>query len=305
MPPSRDGRTVARDPRERAVWVVPLLLCAAILLIAGLAFNLAFLDTGDQSLPASPGTGAPAPNPRGILDAQTAADLLLIGIAGILLALVVFVILRRKRPHIKREPRPSSWTDLVGTLVAFVFIALFLFLWPRIASQAGSSPGSGGGNGSGANGTFVPTVSGIPIGISIVAVVFIAVLVLSFLFRTSSRLDGRRGPARPATARRSAAQAVQSAIAELEMGGDVREAILACYARFCGFLGAKGLSAQEALTPWEIEDLAVRELAVSSDSADALTALFEEARYSEHALGDSDRARAVQSLERIRADLGA
>jgi hypothetical protein len=66
----------------------------------------------------------------------------------------------------------------------------------------------------------------------------------------------------------------------------------------------RGIEEQQALTPRELEGLAIRSLAVSEDSADSLTSLFEEARYSEHALGDPDRERAVQSLERIRADLG-
>ena len=73
------------------------------------------------------------------------------------------------------------------------------------------------------------------------------------------------------------------------------------------FLGAALRSGKmdplDQLTPRELEDLAVRRLDVTADSAETLTSLFEEARYSEHALGEPDRDRAVRSLETIRADL--
>src|SRR6266480_2971574 len=49
--------------------------------------------------------------------------------------------------------------------------------------------------------------------------------------------------------------------------------------------------------------LAVDRLRVSRDDSATLTSLFEEARYSEHPLGDIDRARAINSLGRIRVAL--
>src|SRR5881409_1797011 len=58
-------------------------------------------------------------------------------------------------------------------------------------------------------------------------------------------------------ARHAAAEAVQDAIEELEVGGDVRSVILACFRRFCALLGARGITAQDALTPRELELLAV------------------------------------------------
>jgi len=106
-------------------------------------------------------------------------------------------------------------------------------------------------------------------------------------------------------ARHAAADAVQDAIQELELGGDVRSAILACFRRFCLLLGARGITAQGALTPRELDSLAVERLRVSRDASGTLTSLFEEARYSVHPLGEADRRRAIESLAGIRAALEA
>src|SRR5438093_6191539 len=87
--------------------------------------------------------------------------------------------------------------------------------------------------------------------------------------------------------------------------GDVRSVILACFHRFCALLGARGITAQGALTPRELEGLAVERLHVSREASETLTTLFEEARYSEHPLGEADRHRAIESLAGIRVALGA
>jgi hypothetical protein len=106
-------------------------------------------------------------------------------------------------------------------------------------------------------------------------------------------------------ARAAAVVAVQTTIQELEGGVDVRAAILGCFQRFCTLLGARGITDQGALTPRELEALAIGRLTVSHEAAEILTSLFEEARYSEHPLGEADRVRAIESLGRIQAALEA
>jgi len=292
--------------RGRAVWVIPLLLFLAILLVAGLAFNLAHLDTGGEQLPAAPGSGSPLANPQGLLDPDTAAILLVATFVAFIVSSVVLIFLKKKGPKVKRVVRPASWADIVATLIAFVVFASLIYLWPRLVSsvnrQAGGTNGTAAG---GANGTLVPAVGGIPLGVFLAGAVFASILAIALFLRVGTNLR-RLGPQGPAgRSRRIAARAVQQTLSELQVGADVRGAILACYQRFCLLLDARGIGAQDALTPRELEDLAVGRLEVSEDSAEALTSLFEEARYSEHSLGDADRDRAVRSLETIRADLEA
>lgn len=294
------------DSRGRTTWAIPVLLCAAMLLVAALAFNLAYLDTGGEQLPPSPGSGSPNPGAIGILDSQTASTILLVGfIAAACASVILYLFRRNQRAPVKRVLRPSSWKDVVAMLVAFLVFGALLVLWPRIVDRAlpAGQGGSAGSNATG-NATLIPAVSGIPLGYFLVGALVASVLVIVFFFRAGAVLTRHAIPVQGAP-RREAVRAVQAAIEQLQLGGDVREVILACYTRFCELLGARGIGDQAALTPREIEDLAVHRLDVSPESSDALTGLFEEARYSEHDLRDADRERAVQSLERIRSDLEA
>ncbi len=284
--------------------MVALLLFAAIVLVAGLAFNLAYLDTGGEQLPATP-TSSPNPGSAGILDEQTASEIFFVVFLAIAVSAVILLFLRRKQGiPVRRVLRPTTWMDLVAMLIAFTVFALILVLWPRVvnAVQPPGTAGAGRTNGTG-NATAFPALGGLPLGAFLAGSLFVAIVVIALLFRVGSGLLGQPPKLDRGTPRYAAAQAVQATIEQLQLGEDVRQAILACYGRFCVLLGARGLGSQEALTPREIEDRAVHRLGVSPDSSDALTSLFEEARYSEHALGDADRDRAVRSLERIRADL--
>lgn len=291
--------------RGRIAWVIPLLLFVAMLLAAGLAFNLAHLNTGGEQMPGPDTSGTTTANPWGLFDPNVAQVLFGLALGGLIVALIVLLFLRRRGVRARRVLRPTTWADIVAMIFGFVMLMALLLLWPQIASRVGRTgpPGNVTGNG-GSNVTLVPAAGGIPLGIFLAAAVFVAIVALAVFLRVGLNL-GRQGPAGPLQHRRLAAvQAVEAAISELQLGGDVRTVVLACYARFCYFLGVRGFPRQEALTPRELEGLAVTNLAVSHDSAESLTSLFEEARYSEHALGEADRDRAVRSLERIRADLG-
>jgi hypothetical protein len=54
---------VLRPPSTRSTWVVPLLLVLAVVLVAGLAFNVANLNLGGQSIPIVPAADRPSPFP--------------------------------------------------------------------------------------------------------------------------------------------------------------------------------------------------------------------------------------------------
>ena len=305
MTSSDVGVRVPPTPRGRAAWPIPLLLVLAMLLAGGLAFNLAHLDTGGEQMPAPSNTGTTNANPWGLFDAQTAqvlfggALILLLGVG------VVILLLRKRGTPVKRVLRPMTWTDILVMIVSLALLMALLVLWPQLLARMGHGPGGGNTTATGAsNVTLVPSAGGIPLGVFLAAAVLASMVALALFLRVGLNLG--RGRPSPSFQRRrlAAAQAVTAAITDLQLGGDVRAVILACYARFCYFLGARGIAEQEALTPRELEGLAVRGLAVSEDSAESLTSLFEEARYSEHVLGEPDRDRAVRSLERIRADLG-
>ncbi len=305
MTTSGVGLRVPRAPGTPNRWVIPALLCMAVLLVAGLVYNLAHLDTGGESLPAGPGSAPPAPNFWGLV----LSNILTAVVAGVflvlLLAVFVYAILTRKRRMLASVIRPMKWYDTMGLLVMLAAVAILLYYWPKVARDAANATSPQGTTANAtANLTTVPAVGGVPLGVLLIMVFILALVVVTVLMDLNVRLR-RMGPPAALTSRRAAAaQAVDAAISELQLGQDVRTAIMACYKRFCILLGIRGFRDQEALTPREIEERAVSQLEVSPSSAESLTSLFEEARYSTHPLGDEARDRAVESLARIREALG-
>ncbi|TLZ98795.1 MAG: DUF4129 domain-containing protein [Methanobacteriota archaeon] len=184
-------------------------------------------------------------------------------------------------------------------------VACCSFSETGVARSARRKP-SPGGRSSGAFTTVWPAASGWPVELFLIAAVLAALAWLVYLLRRSRRPDPEWETAFPIPIDRQAAVvAVRATIRDLEEGGDVRTAILACFERFCALLGSRGITDQDALTPHELERLAVDRLRVSRDASGILTSLFEEARYSEHPLGERDRARAIESLGQIQAALEA
>lgn len=291
---------------RRTKWAVPLLLCAAVLLIAGLVYNLAHLDTGGEQLPTPPGSGSPPPNFWGLLGPGVLTQI----VAGFFLVLLVggvlYAVLRRNRVEARPIVRPSAWREFLPIIVAVLVVALLLYLWPRVArSGAPQTSGNETAANNTLNETTIPQAGGIPLGIFLGIALVIAIVAVGLLLQTSGRLRRMEPGTRFASRRQAAITAVEAAISELQLGADVRGVIMACYQRFCLLLGARGIADQEALTPRELEGLAVERLAVSPESVGSLTSLFEEARYSTHNLGERDRDRAVDSLGRIRTALEA
>lgn len=294
-------------PPGRSAWAVPLLLFAAVLLAAGLAFNLANLDTGGEAVPDVPDAGGTSPNSRsliGLLPLLQAA----VALAGsLLLAGMVYLLLHRRverRPALRRTRR----SNVLGMLLSMLGLVLILAMWRR-AEPVDGAGSSQDGNATAVSGIVpadLPFVAGIPLGVFLVASILIGFLVIAYLLRPTSRgWVSTREASLPDPPRAEASAAVGTAIEELDLGADVRGTILQCFRRFCELLGARGVTGQEVLTPREIEGLATHVLRVSRRDAEDLTSLFEEARYSVHPLGEGDRDRARRSLERIREGLEA
>ena len=299
---------VLRLRRGRPGWATPVLLFLAVLLAAGLAFNLGNLDPEGETLPAGPTAGS---SPRSVLGLNGATiDALFVVVAGLLVAGVLYS-LTLLRHRVKRETKPRSIWQILSSVLGLLLVVAVLLAWPRITRLGQSvnhttdsaSTAADGQNVTGWAATVVST----PFGIFLLILVLGTIIATTYLLRRG--VDGfAAGPGvHPSVLleRYEATEAVRAAIVELEIGADVRIAILACFQRFCLLLGARGILDQEALTPRELEQFAVDRLHVSREASFTLTSLFEEARYSEHPLGEADRARAIDSLAGIRSALEA
>jgi Domain of unknown function (DUF4129) len=298
---------VLRPRRGRPGWAVPLLLFLAVLIVSALAFNLANLNTGGEAIPVVPGAGGTPASQVGNLASDPTAEAAVLIMTTLLFAGAAALLLRRRAKG-PRATKPFSWWEALTSVLGLGLFIVLLVIWPRVVRAFNGVPGTSDATGGGAvTDTAWPVASGLPLGLFLAGTVLVSFLVLAYLLRRGAGpfVEDTEEPLGIPAARHAAAEAVQEAIEDLSVGGDVRAAILACYQRFCALLGSRGMSEQKALTPRELEGFAVLRLHVSRDASETLTSLFEEARYSEHRLGETDRHRAIDSLAGIRAALEA
>ena len=116
---------------------------------------------------------------------------------------------------------------------------------------------------------------------------------------------GRRGraPGLPDQARRAVAAGAHEALAALAMPSDPRAAVLVAYARMESALAEAGLQRRPSEAPREYLAVSPSGSASPAIPTARLTALFERARFSTHAVDESMRRDAVTALEQIADNL--
>jgi ABC-type multidrug transport system fused ATPase/permease subunit len=87
--------------------------------------------------------------------------------------------------------------------------------------------------------------------------------------------------------------------------GTPRNAVVACWHRFEQLAGARGLRRRSWETSSEFTIRVLDLVGVDSHAVTGFAELYREARFSEHEVGEGHRARALEVLRRIHADLGA
>jgi hypothetical protein len=122
--------------------------------------------------------------------------------------------------------------------------------------------------------------------------------VLAVLLDRRPRSRGGGAPLRRAEVR----AALAAAQSEITAGGDPRESVVRLYARLLAAIGPK-TGDVSCLTAEEIRAQALSALGVRPAAAQALTRLFEEARYSAHPFGPSEAGRFRDALRDAEVDL--
>lgn len=98
------------------------------------------------------------------------------------------------------------------------------------------------------------------------------------------------------------ARTLDDAIEDLRSEPDPRRAVVAAYARMEQALSYYGLARRPSETPYEYLRRVARELDAEAPVAE-LTELFEEAKFSEHAVNEAMRGRAIDALVSVRAEV--
>jgi hypothetical protein len=279
---------------------IVLLLVLSVALACGAAASLLIGAATSSGYTASPAVLVTLPN-------WLLADLLL----GVGVAIIAAVVYQRIFGARVPFPRRALVTILVTMLLAVIFIAVAHTLVAGGPAANGkvvgpplnnSSSGSANGSGSGATGTgpggflWSPSIPGwVPF--VLIAGVAIAAIAVA-LPQARVYLEARRRRSTPSEEAPSARTVVRIALEraekELSDGDDPRSAILELYeavlVRLTSMVGSVELD-----TPEEIRTTHLVRLGIRPTSAETLTRLFEEARYSSHLLPPeaSERARAA------------
>jgi Domain of unknown function (DUF4129) len=98
---------------------------------------------------------------------------------------------------------------------------------------------------------------------------------------------------------------LDDSLEDLRAEPDPRKAVIAAYARMERGLGAGGLARAPAETAMEYLRRVLTQRRVSPAAATRLTGLFEQAKFSDHAIGSSAKQDAITALEAVRDELRA
>ena len=96
---------------------------------------------------------------------------------------------------------------------------------------------------------------------------------------------------------------IKRALYGLATGDEYRKTIYEAYSSMCAHLAKYGYSRQDHVTPREFARAMKLALPLDTESIRALTRLFEEARYSDHSLGERSRRSAIENLRHIEKEL--
>ena len=236
----------------------------------------------------------------------------------LLFAVVVGIVLyvRFGSGPMRTESR-FAVTALAVLLIGILFVALlhfgsgaggFGFGGGASPSGPGSSPnGTGGANLTGPGGQLTFLSLKLPSWALFAAVAAVLLVVGAVVLpRAVAYAHDRRREHGSGRSRSREAEDVRGALAvaarQLDQGHDPREVIIALYATVLARVGPM-VGGVDVDTPEEIRSLHLVRLGIRPGSAETLTRLFEEARYSSHPMGPDAAERAGIALREARDDL--
>lgn len=234
------------------------------------------------------------------------------------LAAMVFLVdlVRRLRSRRRGEgeaallpdpPKVPAWLRAVTQIVSLAYFVLLAYvLWSRGLPLVAMIWSQGGSSGLG---TLIPEA--VPDAPPLVTWTFGALallagagaLALAVWVAFSERLTEwwmevpREAPPPPLV------EAVEESVEDLSTEPDPRRAIIRCYERFERLAADSGLARRPWLTPMEFLREALSRLQLPRSAAQTLTGLFELARFSNRALGEPERSRALRALDEINATM--
>jgi len=135
---------------------------------------------------------------------------------------------------------------------------------------------------------------------AVVIIIALASIVLVWRFLRQNQVAFGTGTERR---QEQAMEVLERAVKSLYAGEDPRSTIIRTYQQMCLLVQVGKMEEEPFLTPKDFAERAVKELGWKEGPLVDLTLLFEEARYSDHEMGESEKERAIVSLERLKENL--
>lgn len=290
-----EGRPRERDPRARALAVAAAGALLLVIVAAAASGGFALRDregSGDLVAPRLPGYAA-----------WILIPLLFVAVMGSMAVLTRVVKGRR----ITRPARAPLWVQF-ATLILVVLSIVAL----EKAGILGRLAGRGGRQEVAPGATPFPARPEDAAGrvahsatLGVVVTVILVAILGTVIAVTWSALRKERAEAGDADEEERSAllTGLDLGMDDLARIEDPRAAVIACYARMEGALAGAGIARHESEAPIEFLTRVLVERDVLASSAGTLTRLFERARYSEHAVDESTRSDALESLRVVRDEL--
>jgi hypothetical protein len=202
-------------------------------------------------------------------------------------------------------PRVPAWVRALSQVLSLLYVIALAYLVWRGAIPLGDliSLGQGAGSAIGSALSRPASPSAPPLvawTFGVLALVTgLGALALALWVAFGDRLAqwwegvGRGAPA-------ALEEAVDESLEDLRAERDPRRAIIRCYSRFERVAAGSGVPRQPWCTPMEFMRETLGRLPVPRTAVPTLTALFELAQFSHHALGPGERDRALEALDEIK-----
>ncbi len=203
---------------------------------------------------------------------------------GIIVSGIIGALLIRKR--LKGHMLDDIISEIIGTVITIGIIMGLIFGLNKVTISSSENS--------------VKPVGGVPVS----AVVFYVSLIflMGILFYAIIR-NIKRKEKEVIVESKEAKKYVEQAIYTVQLGEDVRSAILRAYKELENMIHALRQSEKNHYTPREFENFIVENFEVSSAPVKKLVALFEAARYSPHEMSEAQREEAIAALEAVKREL--
>lgn len=278
----------------------------ALLVLAGLLALVAIvaLASGGDTPLGEGGSRSPSETLRDTLITLLA----LLMIAGVGLWIVILVIGRDALAQQRQQRGSRSRRNLA--VAGIFFILLGLLVWwmrdrearipqfPAVPTQ--TSTGATGEEADEAAEPYSPEFAWLP-ALVVVGIGTAAGIALVLAHRARRRALPQALP----TVIEALADVLDESLDDLRAERDPRKAVIAAYARMERTLAAFGFPRRPAEAPGEFLERTLSELAVASRSIGRLTALYEQARFSQHEVDPVMKEQAIEALETVRDELRA